>query len=334
MFNENSTISEIISQPVFKDIAKYILPEWEIDAVTFAGMKRFWESPDFRLGRISEIFPEWNMQALIEGINYLYDRFTGGQANCFKIWNDGQIKEDPALADVVLFYFPVIPGAHSIIICPGGGYDAVCSIAEGFPIAKSLNAAGFNVFVLNYRTYPHAEYLNPQADLARAVAFINENAPALQVDPASYSVCGFSAGGHLAASWGTANMGYTEFKLPAPTALILAYPVISMTSKTHAGSRHALLGEIANEEKVNFTSVEKQVTDSYPPTFIWHCLRDGSVDFDVNSKAMAESLERNKIRYEFLPVDSNLHGIGAGIGTPAEGWLQKAIEFIKSVESV
>lgn len=333
MYNADSTIEEIIKQPVFSKIARYIFPIWENNAVTFMGMERFWESPDFKLGRISENFPEWNIPSVIDGINFLYRQFASGKAKCFSIWNEDEIAANPGLSEAVLFYFPVKPGAHSIIICAGGGYDAVCSIAEGFPIAENLNAMGFNVFVLNYRTYPHAEYLNPQADLARAVAFINENASALQVDPASYSVCGFSAGGHLAASWGTANMGYSKFKLPAPNVLILAYPVITMTAKTHAGSRHALLGDNADEERVNFTSVEKQVDSSYPPVFIWHCIGDGSVDFAANSKAMVDSLEQNKIRHEFMPVDLNLHGIGAGIGTPAEGWLERAVDFLKAVET-
>lgn len=57
--------------------------------------------------------------------------------------------------------------------------------------------------------------------MAQAIRFIRDNHKALRVPADDYAVCGFSAGGHLAASWGSDNLGYKIYNLPAPDALIL-----------------------------------------------------------------------------------------------------------------
>lgn len=78
------------------------------------------------------------------------------------------------------------------------------------------------------------------------------------------------AGGHLAASFGTDNMGYLKYGLPKPGALVLSYPVISMLKElTHMGSHDFLLGKDADEEMERFASVEQHITKDYPPTYIW-----------------------------------------------------------------
>ena len=86
----------------------------------------------------------------------------------------------------------------SIIICPGGGYEYL-SDREAEPIALRFLAEDFNCFVLRYSTggalFPTQLY-----ELCAAVALVKANAEALNVDEEHIFVCGFSAGGHLAAS--------------------------------------------------------------------------------------------------------------------------------------
>lgn len=52
------------------------------------------------------------------------------------------------------------------IICPGGGYEKVCSYVEGLPFAKRLNEMGISALVVFYRVREQAAYPNPQDDLA------------------------------------------------------------------------------------------------------------------------------------------------------------------------
>lgn len=212
------------------------------------------------------------------------------------------------------------------IICPGGGYRRVCSFVEGHPFARKLNAMGYHAIVVYYRVNVLARHPAPQDDLARAVREVHEKSAEWKLDMTGYSVWGSSAGGHLAASFGTQNMGYAHYGLPKPGALILAYPVVTMGEKTHAGSRNYLIGEHPAEEEIRFTSIEQHVDGDYPPTFLWWGDCDGTVDPD-NSRMLRAALETNGIPctcIEYAGVD---HGVGIGKGLPCEGWFEEAVAF-------
>jgi len=112
------------------------------------------------------------------------------------------------------------------IICPGGGYNRVCSYVEGLPFAKALNRMGVSAVVVYYRVRERAGFPAPQDDLARAVRQVLANAEAWNLDAAHYSVWGSSAGGHLVGTFGCENIGYRKYGLPKPDTLVLIYPVI------------------------------------------------------------------------------------------------------------
>ena len=212
------------------------------------------------------------------------------------------------------------------IICPGGGYRRVCDFIEGHPFAKKLNSLGYHAIVVFYRVRALAVYPNPQDDLARAVQEIHSHAEEWKLDMDGYSVWGSSAGGHLVGSFGTEAMGYVKYKLPKPGTLVLVYPVVTMGDKTHAGSRNYHIGAYASQEYIDLTSIEKQVTDQYPPTFLWWGDQDGTVDPD-NSRMLQKALEEHRIPClcrEYAGVD---HGIGIGKGLPCEGWFEDAVAF-------
>ena len=114
------------------------------------------------------------------------------------------------------------------VIVPGGAYAVVCSFIEGTPIARKLNERGISVFIVYYRVRKKGRYPHPQDDLARAVRDILSRAEEYGIEPENYSVWGSSAGGHLAASFGTESMGWATYGLPKPGAIVLSYPVISM----------------------------------------------------------------------------------------------------------
>ncbi|MBO7252857.1 MAG: alpha/beta hydrolase, partial [Oscillospiraceae bacterium] len=185
--------------------------------------------------------------------------------------------------------------AHPVaVICPGGGYRRVCSFVEGHPFAKKLNAMGYHAVVVYYRVNVLARYPAPQEDLARAVRELFAVADDWKLDMFGYSVWGSSAGGHLAASFGTENMGYSHYGLPKPGALILTYPVVTMGTKTHAGSRNFLIGEQPTPEMETFTSVEQHISEKYPPTFLWWGDSDSCVDPE-NSRMLREALQKQNI---------------------------------------
>ncbi len=212
------------------------------------------------------------------------------------------------------------------VICPGGGYRRVCSFVEGHPFAKKLNAMGYHAFVVYYRVNVLARYPAPQEDLARAVREIHSHAEEWKLDMKGYSVWGSSAGGHLAASFGTENMGYVRYGLPKPGALILTYPVVTMGEKTHEGSRNFLIGQAPDGDMVHFASVERQITAAYPPTFLWWGSADSCVDPE-NSRMLRGALEAQNIPCQCIEYPGVEHGVGIGHGLACEGWLEKAVAF-------
>ncbi len=266
---------------------------------------------------------------LVDGLNAIILNKLNGISTHFALYDAEECRREPALTGVTLDYFPAGPGAPFALICPGGGYMVVVSFWEGFPVAAALNRMGYSAFVLTYRTGANARYPAPMDDLARAVAFIHKNAKQFDVSVDNYAVFGFSAGGHLAGSFGTSNMGYASYGLPAPAAIALSYPVVSMGELAHAGSRETLLGKDYTPTQAEQTSIEQHVDHSYPATFLWHCRDDQEVPYG-NSAVLSASLKAAGVAHILKSVDAPGHGLGLGKGTPADGWLADAVDFWRS----
>ena len=136
----------------------------------------------------------------------------------------------------------------TVVICPGGGY-AMTSDREAEPIALRFAAAGCNAVVVRYSCVP-ARFPAALFELSYAVAKVRENAQEWNVDTDRIAVCGFSAGGHLAASFSTLwNRDFVKEYFDyqggenKPNGMILGYPVITSGEHAHGGSIENLLGE-------------------------------------------------------------------------------------------
>ena len=216
------------------------------------------------------------------------------------------------------------------LICPGGGYTMVCSFIEGIPYAKRLNQKGYSAFILYYHVREKAKYTAPQQDVARALEEIFSRAEEWNLDTACYSVWGSSAGGHLAASFGTDEMGYKNYGLPKPGALILSYPVVTMGKLTHQGSRDCLLGKNPDPAMIRRTSVEEQITPDYPPVFFWCGDADRTVPPE-NSRMLDRALTEAGVEHEFIEYPGVDHGAGLGKGLACEGWFDRALSFWENI---
>lgn len=216
------------------------------------------------------------------------------------------------------------------ILVPGGGYSMVCSFIEGVPVARKLNQQGISAFIVYYRTKKKAVFPAPMDDLARAVKYVFDNAERYHLDVKNYSVWGGSAGGHLAALFGTETVGYAKYGLPKPGAMVLAYPVITMErDKTHIISHDNFLGKNADRAAETLTSAEQQVTGDYPRTFIW-CSDDDDVVNPDNTRAMVAALKSAGVPVESEIYHGVAHGAGPATGTVAEKWMDEAVRFWQS----
>lgn len=201
----------------------------------------------------------------------------------------------------------------TVLICPGGSYQFV-AFREAEPVALAFMARGYNAFVLNYSVAPQ-RYPTALLELAAGVAFLRQCAKRFHVNPDALSVAGFSAGGHLAGclgtmwqqSWIAEQLGVRINDI-APNALILSYPVISLTQSFHMHSCSNLLGDAADALQKSKLSLEHQVSEKTPPTFLWHTIADPIVPVE-NSLLFANALQANHIPFELHLYPQGGHGL-------------------------
>lgn len=246
-----------------------------------------------------------------------------GLDRLFKYWHDCAVKNEYSVTPYLVKDNKRHPVA---IICPGGGYRMVCNFMEGKPIAEFLNKKGIHAFVLHYRTRKKAHYPHPIEDIVRLVNELNEKQDEYLLDMSNYSIWGFSAGGHMAASFGVADIGYKLYSVLKPSCLVLTYPVITLEKgKTHKGTRHYYCGE-KDQKAYEVGCIYNLVNEDYPKTFIWRGDKDKSVP-PLNSDLLVNQLEKYHINYLYKKYPNVGHGVGLGIGTTAEGWADLAVDF-------
>ena len=194
---------------------------------------------------------------------------------------------------------------QAVVICPGGGYAAVCFDHEGIQVARWLNERGITAVVLRYRM-PNGHPDIPVEDALAAIRMVREKARLWHVDPHRVGIMGFSAGGHLASTVST----HFENDSQRPDFSILVYPVITMDERyTHKVSREELIGRDAPIELVDRYSNEKQVSDRTPVTFLALSDDDGGVP-PVNSTMYYEALKAHGVPAELHVYPSGGHGWG------------------------
>lgn len=181
----------------------------------------------------------------------------------------------------------------TVVLCPGGAYIG-CSLREADPVALRFFARGYQVFTLIYSTGEKAKDFQPLKELSETFRLIREKAADYWVDPERMAVCGFSAGGHLAASLGTLwndeeflrhydNHGGQN----RPNAMVLCYPVITADEHAHVMSLCNVSGCQPGTPGYEYFSLDKHVSQDTCPAFLWHTMEDDCVPVENSLKMLA-----------------------------------------------
>ena len=191
----------------------------------------------------------------------------------------------------------------AILILPGGGY-AMTSDREAEPVALQFLAKGFAVFVLRYSVQP-SRYPVALLEAAEAMRLIRANADQWHVNPAQVAVLGFSAGGHLAASYG-------------------------MFWKNHRGSFQCLLGDQAhNQALLDKFSIEKHIDAKTPPVFVWHTMTDDAVPVE-NTLMLIQACRAAGVSIEAHLFPEGSHGLSlANAETAGNGFYAHIVECVQ-----
>ena len=281
-FTRESKIKDVKNAPIFGSYGRLLFP---VEDAYYSGDTL----EELQLTYYSHIDPD----ETVEIVNTLRERAADGQTIFYDIYTDEEKAADPAKEDTGLFFFKGVPGEKFAICNAGGAFAYVGAMQDSVPHALELSKRGYNAFALIYR--PGAE--TACEDLARAIAFLHDNAEELQIDIDGYSLWGGSAGARMAAwlgSYGTAAFGEKEY--PRPGAVIMQYTGLS------------------------------EVYGNEPPTY--NCV--GTADGIANYRIMQRRIEA--ILRQGTPAEIDIypglaHGFGLGEGTVAEGWLDHAVTF-------
>ena len=231
----------------------------------------------------------------------------------------------------------------TVLILPGGGY-AFRSDREAEPIAMHYLTHGFNCAVLYYSGAP-AIFPVSLLETLTAIKFLRDNAQKYHVNKDKLYVCGFSAGGHLAASAGTLwngkeakdYFGNTDDLKPSGT--ILAYPVISSDfdgcTRIHKGSFNNLLGpdRMNDTDMLEYLCLDRRVTRDTSPTFIWSTFEDTCVPCESTLR-FASALRKCGVPFEMHIYEKGGHGMATGDKVTnnavfrAKDWLAESAAWI------
>ncbi|MFT8407311.1 alpha/beta hydrolase [Liquorilactobacillus nagelii] len=234
----------------------------------------------------------------------------------------------------------------TLIICPGGSY-LFRAKKESEPVALTFLARGYNVVVLNYTTYfaervdlkstkpktdAKSHYPRQLKELVQALKVLKELSAKYQLNLTRLFLLGFSAGGHLAASYAVhwndheylANIGIDANDCLKLRGLLLAYPMLTGELKALIlrGKKNTSIMEQlpylnpaiygceqpTQAQKAELNLVQ-QVNASVPPTFLWQSLQDKVTSVEDSLAWVTKSTQLG-IECESHFFGSGKHGMG------------------------
>lgn len=213
---------------------------------------------------------------------------------------------------------------QAIVICPGGGYEAVCMTYEGADAARWLAENGITCGVLKYRM-PNGHREVPLEDAIEALRIMRRNAEEWHFDPKQVGIMGYSAGGHLAA--------YASTFAPAgeePAFSILMYAVITGEwGLTHEGTFNNLLGEGHTAADRAAYSPENRVTKSTPPALLM-LSDDDKIVPPISSTRYYNALKKAGIEASLHIYPDGWHGWGMSQRFPYRAqWQESMLDWLK-----
>lgn len=251
-------------------------------------------------------------------------------------WNAEYGQTEPSIVPFLLEKGDKPRGA--VIVCPGGGYEFKAP-HEGRPIARWLNDAGINAFVLDYRIAPYTTDC-ALLDAQRAIRTVRHRSAEWGIDPDKIGILGFSAGGHLTIMASTHyDMGDKQAQDPVervscrPDAQIPCYPLVSFKPICRNVKARpwleALLGAEKLEETIEYTAGDRNVSKQTPPAFLWGT----GEDFLLNQwPPYIKALQRSKVPFAYHLFPHGPHGMGLAADNPlARQWPALCAAWLKEL---
>ena len=185
-------VDEMLEHPAFAGFGRLLLP-WDDRRYDHA-------MPLRNIGSLLPYHEHVDPVVAVSALNRMVEDASVARTVFYDVYTDAQKQAEPSRHDAGLFFFRGKPGAPFAIIAPGGGFEYVASLHEGFPYAVEISNRGYNAFVLKYRAGRGGALATE--DLAAAISHVFRNAGSLGVTTAGYSLWGSSAGARMVAMIG------------------------------------------------------------------------------------------------------------------------------------
>jgi dienelactone hydrolase len=217
----------------------------------------------------------------------------------------------PAITEVTtpnlqIFRTTIKPSMGTILLFPGGGYHVLAIEHEGLNVAKVLNAAGYDVALLEYSINSPDARSKALADAKKAVNLIVQKGSELGINSSSLGVMGFSAGGHLASCLVHEVGSGVHF-----SEVILIYPA-------YLDAPGGLSPEVTPPAGIS-SRVFVLVGDKDKPEWV-----ASSEAYVAASKANGQQAE-----HHLLPDTGHGFGMKSGQKPPASNWPSMLLSFLK-----
>lgn len=280
---------------------------------------------------LSRVSNRWTAQDAADGLNFLIRTYNAGTQVTYPLYTEEEIAQDTSRDGVELYYFPAEGQAASnkyALIVGGNAVVVSAEIREGVSTAWNLHEMGYSAFVLRYRIGMKAGGNAPLEDVARAVQYITEHAEEFGVQTEDYAIVAYSSGGQIAGLFGSEKMGYKNYGLPKPGAMLLGYPVNNFLE--YKPLYHLFIDIDTVKQKYYDLTLSDYITPDYPPAYHWCGRNDfvlSTMCWSAQGPVLEKALESNGVPHIYHVYDNAPHAVGAGKGTDAEGWLNEAVAF-------
>lgn len=284
---------------------------------------------------LHRMFYAWNPESMIKGVEKLIDFGKNKETFVYQIYTQDEIRANSELENVKLTAFMGNPEKPFVILCAGGGYNSVCSMAEAFPVATQLSELGYSTFCLNYRTYSGTDILFPKPvdDLAQAVKYVFEHKKMFNLCSDNYALGGFSAGANLINVFCLENIGYKKYNVKKPNCLFSVYGLMTfsdLTTEMRESIYDTMFGGNVDTDLINQYDVILNIKGDYPASYIVVAEDDDTVPVS-NSLKLKEKLDLLNVPNKLEIGENGGHGFGDGRDTDLEGWVERAVLFWNSL---
>nr|WP_315491543.1 alpha/beta hydrolase [uncultured Rhodoferax sp.] len=191
----------------------------------------------------------------------------------------------------------------------GGGWSAG-NRTEYSTAANWLAEQGMVAITIDYRLAPGAKWPAQGIDAAQSVWWLRNNAKTYGINPLKIVAIGGSAGGHLAAMLGVAELRDPKTGVSSKVqAIVSLWGPWNLTMPETADQGNTINNLLAVSTDATEASPFFKITSSAPPTLLFHGTNDSVVPYRQSVDACAALVAAKALYCQLVTLNGQGHGL-------------------------